>query len=84
MIFILDFDVPYDEWYTVLVTQNIDKALDYIINSEANSIKVWKDEELIEDWYFGSIGDYETKDEYLEDMKRQFTAFTTRLEELNE
>lgn len=84
MIFIVDFDVPYDEWYTVLVTQNIDKALDYIINSEANSIKVWKDEELIEDWYFGSIGDYETKDEYLEDMKRQFTAFTTRLEELNE
>ena len=67
-----------------LVTQNIDKALDCIINSEANSIKVWKDEELIEDWYFGSIGDYETKDEYLEDMKRQFTAFTTRLEELNE
>ena len=84
MIFILDFDVPDDEWYTVLVTQNIDKALDCIINSEANSIKVWKDEELIEDWYFGSIGDYETKDEYLEDMKRQFTAFTTRLEELNE
>ena len=84
MIFILDFDVPYDEWYTVLVTQNIDKALDCIINIEANSIKAWKDEELIEDWYFGSIGDYETKDEYLEDMKRQFTAFTTRLEELNE
>ena len=84
MIFIVDFDVPYDEWYTVLVTQNIDKALDCIINSEANSIKVWKDEELIEDWYFGSICDYETKDEYLEDMKRQFTAFTTRLEELNE
>ena len=51
---------------------------------EANSIKAWKDEELIEDWYFGSICDYETKDEYLEDMKRQFTAFTTRLEELNE
>ena len=84
MIFILDFDVPYDEWYTVLVTQNIDKALDCIINTEANSIKVWKDEELIEDWYFGSIGDYETKDEYLEDMKRQFATFTTRLEELNE
>ena len=84
MIFILDFDVPYDEWYTVLVTQNIDKALDCIINTEANSIKVWKDEELIEDWYFGSICDYETKDEYLEDMKRQFAIFTTRLEELNE
>lgn len=84
MIFIVDFDVPYDEWYTVLVTQNIDKALDCIINTEANSIKVWKDEELIEDWYFGSIGDYETMDEYLEDMKRQFTAFITRLEELNE
>ena len=84
MIFVLDFDVPYDEWYTVLVTQNIDKALDCIINTEANSIKVWKDEELIEDWYFGSICDYETKDEYLEDMKRQFAIFTTRLEELNE
>ena len=84
MIFIVDYDVLYDEWYTVLETQNIDKALDCIINSKANSIKVWKDEELIEDWYFGSIGDYETKDEYLEDMKRQFTAFTTRLEELNE
>ncbi|MGL4453950.1 MAG: hypothetical protein ACRCTZ_22590 [Sarcina sp.] len=64
-IYVVDFDVPYDEWHTVKVTQDVESAIDCIVNSEANSIKVWENENLIDEIFFIKRYDCDSDKEYI-------------------
>lgn len=67
-IYVVDFDVPYDDWETVLVTTNVNNAINKIRNSCANSIKVWKNEKLIDEFYFYK-DIYDSEEYFIADMK---------------
>ena len=71
MIYVVDFDVPYDEWHTIMVTQDIEKAINCLKTTEANSIKVWKNEEFIDDFNFSNRYAYKTDEEYIKKLNEE-------------
>lgn len=74
-IYVVDFDVPYDEWHTVKVTLNIENAIECIMNSEANSIKIWENEKLIDEVCFTKRYDWDSDKEYIENLKYEIDNF---------
>ncbi|MDY4127712.1 hypothetical protein [Peptostreptococcus porci] len=79
-IYVVDFDVPYDEWHTVKVTQDIEKAIDCIMSSEANSIKIWENENLTDEVYFAKRYDWDSDEEYIKNLNYEINNFRNKEE----
>jgi hypothetical protein len=75
MKFVVLFNVPYDAWEVMLVTNNLYKAIDEIKNTKANCIQIWENEKLINDYNFTEEWDYDSTYEYEKALSDDISRF---------
>lgn len=83
MNFIVLFSVPYDAWEVMLVTNDIEKAIDKIINTKANCIQFWENEKLINDYNFTEEWDYDSTYEYEKALNDDILNFMNLINKIN-
>lgn len=83
MNYVVLFNVPYDAWEVMLVTNDIEKAIDEIRNTKANCIQVWQNEKLINDYNFTEEWDYDSTYEYEQSLNDDIINFINAINKIH-
>ena len=83
MNYIVLFNVPYDAWEVMLITTNIEKALDKLKTSKANCIQIWDNEKLVDDFNFTEEWDWDTTYEYEKSLSEDIFRFIGLINKIN-
>jgi hypothetical protein len=83
MNYIVLFNVPYDAWEVMLVTNDIEKSIDKIRTTKANCIQIWDNEKLIDDFNFTEKCDWNTTNEYEKALSEDIFKFMELINKIN-
>jgi hypothetical protein len=83
MNYIVLFNVPYDAWEVMLVTNDIEKSIDKIRTTKANCIQIWDNEKLIDDFNFTEKCDWNTTNEYEKALSEDIFKFIELINKIN-
>jgi hypothetical protein len=83
MNYIVLFNVPYDAWEVMLVTNDIEKSIDKIRTTKANCIQIWDNENLIDDFNFTEECDWDSTNEYQKALSEDIFKFMELISKIN-
>lgn len=79
-IYVVLYNVPYDDWEVMLVTTNVSMAIDTIKEIDhANYIEVWRNEKLVNS--FGFYKDEGINSKYFESDMERFASWMEKVGE---